>query len=502
MPKTNNEILNAVHEDGYLASLPVEQRKTWEGKAFSYLANGTLAQSVPAYRGFVTGDNPVHLKSLGIITEDADVTVEISEDATYTGGSEVSPIARNRKTAISDYRDDFATMTFDVATALKHQPHVGSPTIRRVMNNGNILHPDIAVSIDHTIDSDVYGIKVNPVAQVDKSKGLQIAYKSKQVRTKYIQETIAAVDYTVDVLKVLGTQSYDESKPVIKAVYNNTNVLLTPTSDYLIDKDEANDWGIIVVDGGGAEPTKNIVVCYEVKEEYNEDYTQAVEAFSFDFATLAIDAPVGVFTAGESILGSVSGAVAVIEAIEDGYLHVSHVVGTFLDEETVTGNESEATAALTAGPVSWFFVAFENQSHDDSAITVATVANGTRGAVVEYLSFTQDYTFGFDTTYKITLKNTVKTSAIKPVTVLYQVEDLISKGDGLKVYTGPTVSEQGTVIEKYYLPGATGVGTSRISSGGGDDWEIVLRPNAKYLIKAISTVAQDIVIKYKWYLED
>ena len=88
---TNNEILNAVHEDGYLASLPVEQRKTWEGKAFAYLASVTLTANVAAYRGFVTGDNPVHLKSLGIITKDEDVTIEISEDATYTGGTEVSP---------------------------------------------------------------------------------------------------------------------------------------------------------------------------------------------------------------------------------------------------------------------------------------------------------------------------------------------------------------------------------------------------------------------------
>ena len=291
---TNNEILNAVHEDGYLASLPVEQRKTWEGKAFAYLADVTLTANVAAYRGFVTGDNPIHLKSLEIVTEDADVTIEVSEDATYTDGTEVAPIARNRKVELTDYRDDFATMAFNTATALKHQPHVGSPTIRRVMNNGNILHPDIAVAIDHTIDSDVYGIKVNPVAQVDASKGLQIAYKSKQVRTKYVQETIT--EYTADTLKILGTQSYDESKPVVKAVYNNTNVLLTPTSDYTITEDESNDWGITVLSTGEADDSKNIVVCYEVLEEYNADFTQSVPAFDFNFATLAIGTPTGTFT--------------------------------------------------------------------------------------------------------------------------------------------------------------------------------------------------------------
>lgn len=497
---TNNEILNAVHEDGYLASLPVEQRKTWEGKAFAYLASVSLTANAPAYCGFVTGDNPVHLKSLGIITEDADVTIEISEDATYTDGSEVSPIARNRKTAITDYRDDFETMVFDVATALKHQPHVGSPTIRRVMNNGNILHPDIAVSIDHTIDSDVYGIKVNPVAQVDASQGLQIAYKSKQVRTVYKQETIT--EYTADTLKVFANQSYDESKPVIKAVYNNNTIPLALTSDYTIDKNESNDWGITILSTGEADTEKNIIVCYEVKEEYDAEYTQSVPAFDFNFATLAIGTPTGTFTLGEVVIGGTSNATGILEKVEAGFMYLSSVDGEFADGETVEGDDSEATVALTADGVAWFFVEFENQSHDDSAISVATVANGTRGAVVEYLSFTQDYTFALDTTYKITLKETAKTSATKPVTVLYQVEDLISKGDGLKVYTAPTVGTQGTVIEKYYLPGATGVGTARYSSGVGDDWEIILRPNAKYLIKAISSVAQDILIKYRWYLED
>ncbi len=499
---TNNEILNAVQSEGCFGAVPIEQRKTWEGKAFAYLADVTLTANVAAYRGFVTGDNPIHLKSLEIVTEDADVTIEVSEDATYTDGTEVAPIARNRKVELTDYRDDFATMAFETATALKHQPHVGSPTIRRVMNNGNILHPDIAVAIDHTIDSDVYGIKVNPVAQVDSSQGLQIAYKSKQVRTKYIQETIAAEAYTADTLKILGTQSYDESKPVVKAVYNNTNVLLTPTSDYTISKDESNDWGITVLSDGEADDSKNIVVCYEVLEEYNADFTQSVPAFDFHFATLAIGTPVGTFQVGEVVIGETSEATGILKKIESGFMYLSSVEGEFADNETVTGDDSEATVTLTADPVAWFFVEFENQSHDDSAITVATVANGVRGAVVEYLSFTQDYTFALDTTYKITLKETAKTSATKPVTVLYQVEDLISKGDGLKIYTSPTVTDQGTVIEKYYLPGSTGVGTSRLSPGIGDDWELILRPNAKYLIKAISSVAQDILIKYRWYLEN
>ena len=495
---TNNEILNAVQSEGCFGAVPIEQRKIWEGKAFAYLADVTLTANVAAYRGFVTGDDPIHLKSLEVVTENADVTIEISEDATYTGGTEVAPIARNRKVELTDYRDDFATMAFNTATALKHQPHIGVPTIRRVMNNGNILHPDIAVAIDNTLGS--YGIKVNPVAQVDASQGLQIAYKSKQVRTVYKQETITV--YTADALKVFANQSYDKSKPVIKAVYNDNTIPLALTSDYTIDKNGSNDWGITILSTGDADTEKNLIVCYEVKEEYNAEYTQNVPAFAFNFVTLAIGTPTGTFTVGEVVIGGTSKATGILEKIESGYMYLSSVEGEFADKETVTGDDSEATVALTADPVSWFFVNFENQSHDDSAITVATVANGVRGAVVEYLSFTQDYTFALDTTYKITLKETAKTSATKPVVVLYQIYDLISKGDGLKIYTSPNVTDQGTVIDKYFLLGSTGVGTSRLSSGVGDDWEIILRPNAKYLIKAISSVAQDIFIKYRWYLEN
>lgn len=495
---TNNEILNAVQSEGYIGAVPIEQRKTWEGKAFAYNASVGLTENIPAYRGFVTGDNPVHLKSLGIVTEDADVNIEVSEDAIYTGGTPVTPIARNRKTAISDYRDDFATMAFDTATALKHQPHVGTPTIRRVMNNGNILHPDIAVAIDNTLGS--YGIKVNPVAQVDESQGLQIAYKSKQVRTVYKQETIT--DYTADTLKVFANQSYDEAVPVIKAVYNDNTIPLALTSDYTIDQDLSNDWGITILSTGEADTEKNLIVCYEIEEEYDAEYIQNVSEFVFNFATLAIGSPTGTFTVGEVVIGETSDATGILEKIESGFMYLSSVEGEFADEETVTGDDSEATVALTADGVAWFYVEFDNQSHDDSAIIVATVANGLRGQIVEYLSFTLDYLFALDTTYKITLKETAKTDATKPVVILYQVEDLVSKGDGLLVYTAPTVTSQGTVIEKYYLPGSTGIGTTRLSSGVGDDWELILRPNAKYLIKGLSSVSQDVLVKYRWYLEE
>lgn len=500
---TNNEILNSIYEDGYLASLPVEIRKTWEGKAFTYLADVTLASNTPAYRGFVTGENPVHLKSLEVFTEGADVTVEVYEGATYTGGSEVVPVARNRKTVITDYRDEFATMAFNTATSIKNQPLTGTPSIRRVINNGNILYPEVAVAIDNTIDADVYGIKVLPVAQVDKAQGLQLSYKSKQLTTAYKHETISAVAYTEDEFKILGSQSPDDSKPVVHYVYNNgTSVLLAETTDYTITKDENNDWGITILSLGEADTSKDITVCYTVKEEYVADFTQTVPAFDFSFNTIAIGTPTGTFKVGEEVSGGTSNATGIVEAIDlvGGYIYLSNVVGTFANAETLTGTESEATVATASTPADWFFVEFENQSYDKSAITTATVANGTRTNIVEYLSFTQDYTFALDTTYKITLKNTAKTSATKPVIVLYSVEELASKDSGMKVYTGPTVATDGTLIEKYLLPGATGVGQSRVSTGFNDDWELLLRPNTKYLIKAVSPNAQDISVKYKWYV--
>jgi hypothetical protein len=500
---TNNEVLNSIHEDGYLASLPVEIRKTWEGKAFTYLADATLASKTAAYRGFVTGEKPIHLKSLEIFTEDADVTVEVYEGATYTGGSEVVPVARNRKTVITDYRDEFATMAFNTATSIKNQPLTGTPSIRRVINNGNLLYPEVAVSIDNTIDADVYGIKVLPVAQVDKAQGLQLSYKSKQLTTAYKHETISAAAYTEDVFKVLGSQSPDNSKPVVHYVYNNgTSALLTETTDYTITKDENDDWGITILSLGGADMSKDITVCYTVKEEYVADFTQTVPAFDFSFNTIAIGTPTDTFVIGEKITGGTSNATGIIEAIDlvGGHIYLSNVVGTFENAETLTGTESEATVDTTSTPADWFFVEFEKQSYDKSAITTATVANGTRTNIVEYLSFTQDYTFALDTTYKITLKNTAKTSAAKPVIVLYSVEELISKDSGMKVYTGPNVSSDGALIEKYLLPGSTGVGQSRISTGFNDDWELLLRPNTKYLIKAVSPNAQDISVKYKWYV--
>lgn len=329
---TNNEILNSIYEDGYLASIPIEIRKTWEGKSFTYLADATLASNIPAYRGFVTGENPVHLKSLEVFTGDADVTVEVYESATYTGGSEVAPVARNRKTVITDYRDEFATMAFNTATSIKNQPLIGTPSIRRVINNGNILYPEVAVSIDNTIDADVYGIKVLPVAQVDKTQGLQLSYKSKQLTTAYKHETISADAYTEDVFKILGSQSPDESKPVVHYVYNNsTSVILAETTDYTITEDEDNKWGITILALGEADTSKDITVCYTVKEEYVADFTQTVPVFDFNFNTIAIGTPAGTFEVSEEVTGGTSDATGIVKAIDlvGGYIYLSNVVGTF-----------------------------------------------------------------------------------------------------------------------------------------------------------------------------
>lgn len=499
---TNTEILNEAYADGFLGSVPASERKTWEGKAFSYITKATLSENTPVYRGFVTGNDIVHLKSLEIVTEDTDVTIEVSEDAIYTGGTPVAPIARNRRTALADYRDD-TTMNYNNATALKNQPAHGTPVLRRVINNGNILYPDIAVAISaDPIGSAGYGIEVKNVAQIDTSQPLTIAYKSNQVRTALKREDYAADAWAPDTLKVFTNQDYAGAKPVIKAVYNNNNVPLTLTTDYTIDKDESNDWGITVLSTSETvDDTKNIIVVFEIEEEYNADYTQAIPSWSLGYQKIAIGSPTGIFEVGEVVIGGTSNAVGILEKIETGFMYLSAVDGVFQDSETLTGDDSDATVDTTGTATKFYWIAFEEQSHDDSAITVATVANGTRGNIVEYLSFTQDYTFADDSGWKITLKNTAKTDEAKPVTIIYQLYSLISDGDGLVIYTSPSVTEQGNVLDSYWMPGSTGVGQSRFAGGKADEWELVLRPNTKYLIKGLSSVAQDIQVKYRWWLE-
>ena len=500
---TNNEILNKVlSQVGAISSIPIEMKKTYDGEAFSFDFNASLTANVPAYRGFVTGDKIVHLKSIGISTENEDVTLELSEDASFTGGTEVTPIARNRRTALTDYRDDL-TIAFDTSTALTHQPIHGTPVIRKVMNNGNILHPAVAVEITaDPIGSEGYGIEVKDVAQVDTSQPLTITYKSKQVRSVVKREDYAADAWAPDTLKVFTNQDYAEAKPTIKAVYNNENVPLTLTTDYTIDQDESDDWGITVLSTSETvDDTKNIIVVFEIEEEFTPEFTQTVPSWSLEYQKIAIGTPTGTFVLGEVVIGGTSDATGILEKIETGYMYLSSVEGVFQAEETLTGDDSEATVATTATAVKFYWIPFENQSHDDSAITVATVAKGTRGTIVEYLSFTADYAFANDSGWKITLLETAKTNASKPTVVLYQIYDLISKGDGLKIYTAPTVADQGNVIETYWLPGSSGVGSSRLSSGAQGDWEFILRPNTKYLIKGLSSVTQDIVVKYKWYLE-
>lgn len=500
---TNNEILNKVlSQVGAISSMPIEMKKTYDGEAFSFDFNASLTANVPAYRGFVTGDSIVHLKSIGISTENEDVTLELSEDASFTGGTEVTPIARNRRTALTDYRDDH-NIAFNIATALTHQPIHGTPVIRKVMNNGNVLHPAVAVAITaDPIGDKGYGIEVKDVAQVDTSQPLTITYKSKQVRSVVKREDYAADAWAPDTLKVFTNQDYAEAKPTIKAVYNNDNVPLTLTTDYTIDKDESDDWGITVLSTSEiVDDTKNIIVVFEIEEEFTPEFTQTVPSWSLEYQKIAIGSPTGTFELGEVVIGGTSDATGILEKIETGYMYLSSVEGEFKAEETLTGDDSEATVETTATAVKFYWVPFENQSHDDSAITVATVANGTRGTIVEYLSFTADYAFANDSGWKITLLETAKTNASKPTVVLYQIYDLISKGDGLKIYTAPTVTDQGNVIETYWLPGSSGVGSSRLSSGAQGDWEFILRPNTKYLIKGLSSVTQDIVVKYKWYLE-
>lgn len=486
---TNNELLNAVYKEGFLGSLPVEQRKTWEGKAFTYLSDLTLTANTPAYAAFEVGDEPVHMKRLGIVTDGNAVVIEVSEGPTYTGGTEATPVSPNRKTKVYDYRDEFATMAYDTATALKKQPLVGAPVIRRVMNNGNVLYPDIAIEVTDICDG--FGFKVNQVPQVDASQGLKIKYKSKQVRSANKSETITT--YVVDVPVTLTYQSHDGKAPVISTVYNNNTIPLAATVDYTITEDEMDGWQITLLDESTTlDPAKNIVVSYIVTEEYHGEFEQVVMPFGFDCATLAIGTPSGTFTEGEVVKGGTSNATGVMAEFESGYMHVINVDGTFESGETITGQDSNATVDLTSDGALWYCVVAGEQSYDDSAITLLSAENGTRGSIVEYLSLSQDYTFALDGTYKITLKDTAKTSSTKPVIVLYQGEDLASQSDNVSILAGPTVSVQGALIDKYVLPAPSNV------CGG---QELVLRPNTKYLVKVVSTAPQSVLVKYNWYME-
>ena len=103
--------------------------------------------------------------------------------------------------------------------------------------------------------------------------------------------------------------------------------------------------GITILALGDADTSKDITVCYTVKEEYIADFTQTVPAFDFNFNTIAIGTPSDVFKIGEEVSGGTSNATGTVAAIDldNGYIYLSNVVGTFANAETLTGADSGAT---------------------------------------------------------------------------------------------------------------------------------------------------------------
>lgn len=71
------------------------------------------------------------------------------------------------------------------------------------------------------------------------------------------------------------------------------------------------------------------------------------------------------------------------------------------------------------------------------------------------------------------------------------------------IKTGVTVSTNGTLIDKFYVGGGTGVGSFRSGSESGDVDEIVLKSNTLYTVVVTngSPSENNILTKLKWYEE-
>jgi hypothetical protein len=74
---------------------------------------------------------------------------------------------------------------------------------------------------------------------------------------------------------------------------------------------------------------------------------------------------------------------------------------------------------------------------------------------------------------------------------------------GCATYSMPTVTDNGLLIDTYYLPGGTGTGQTTSGDSQGAEWEFVLRPNTDYLLRGqrlSGTGTTRALFKYKWYL--
>ncbi len=479
------EVLNKLYSEGVGSRL---QRKIADAKAFSYQADLEITGADVLF-GIEVGDKPVVLRDLDLLATDAKVT--LSEGATFSGGTEADAVSLNREIELVNHKDTLSSLTYDQAEVLPHQPFINGVRINRVLNNGNILHPDIAVEVnDLFVDEEEvtqYGLTLYDVPQVDASQGLQIDYISKQSRVAYKREDWEGegVGYTVGTAKVLASQDWEGEAPTDVVVYNGDN-LLTVDEHYEISKYSGN-YRIKVLDVEGVDGDLDCIVLYTINELYDATF-KAKTDIEFNVVKLPIDNLVGEFVLGGEVTGTEAQGVVptgTVVATDTGFLYLADVVGVFVDKDSIT--DGTATADVDGVGIGCMLVALENQSVDETTPITAVVANGTRGAIVEVLSQTKDYTVEDDTGWKITLHDTSVTNNEKDLIVVYAILDLKGRDAGVKLFIAPTVSDAGTTVESW-------AGRSPATEA-----EFVLRANTKYVLKA-SGSAQDVVARLRWFL--
>jgi hypothetical protein len=75
----------------------------------------------------------------------------------------------------------------------------------------------------------------------------------------------------------------------------------------------------------------------------------------------------------------------------------------------------------------------------------------------------------------------------------------------LTIFTSPTVTADGFLLDKYYLPGGEAPGGNFSGESQSSEWEFVLKPNTDYLIKGYritGTGTNQVLVKYRWYIQE
>jgi hypothetical protein len=80
---------------------------------------------------------------------------------------------------------------------------------------------------------------------------------------------------------------------------------------------------------------------------------------------------------------------------------------------------------------------------------------------------------------------------------------LRNEDDDIEIYTNPTVTAQGTILETFYIPGGETPGGNFIGGSGSTSWEFMFKQNTDYLIKGYrpdGTGDCQVLVKYRWYI--